>query len=94
MATETSSKYFLRLAAAIQITVNNLSLLIKPFFKHFKMHSKPTNDIRYLGMKDVTYEIPFLGLYQTRNLDWIPNRKKKKKKSFENINNNNSKVSL
>lgn len=42
-------------------------------------------------MKDVTYEIPFLGLYQTRNLDWIPNRKKK---SSENINNNNSKVSL
>lgn len=78
MATETSSKYFLRLAAAIQTTVKNFSLLIKPFFLSIlKCTQNPQMISDILGMKDVTYEIPFLGLYQTRNLDWIPNRKKK-----------------
>lgn len=37
------------------------------------------------------YEIPFLGLYQTLNLDVILNRKKKSH-SENNINNNNNKI--
>lgn len=42
-------------------------------------------------MKGLNYEIPFLGLYQTLNLDLISKRKKKSH-SENNINNNNDKI--
>lgn len=41
-------------------------------------------------MKGLNYEIPFLGLYQTLNLDLISDGKKSH--SENNINNNNNKV--
>lgn len=43
-------------------------------------------------MKALNYETPFLGLYQTLNLDLISDEKKSH--SENNINNNSNKVNL